>query len=141
MNRKQFDQQLFDTNDIPARVAVIEYLTGMYVVENEDKYGPDLVAYYGFKPAYYIEVEVKHNWQKSAQFPFPTIQLPQRKEKFTKLDLPVEFWILRADLKAAMIIPDYVLSSSSLVEVPNRYVSEGEMFFQVPIENCILVEL
>lgn len=142
--RKQFSQELHTQNDIPARLAVSQYVeqSGLYVRENEDKYGPDLVVYRGFRPAYYIEVEVKRVWRAGRDtFPYPTVQLPERKQKFLKLGMPIEFWLLREDLQYAVIVPDFVLEKSPLVEVPNKYMQSGELFFQVDISQCQVVDI
>ncbi len=141
---KEFSQDLFDSNDSRARTRVLTYLrenTGLHVVENLDKYGPDLVAFRGFQPSYYIEVEVKHVWKDPTKFPYDTVQLPQRKEKYSKLKLPVQFWLLNTTLEAAIIIEGSELSKVSPVEVRNKYISEGEMFFQIPTSDCKVVNL
>lgn len=141
---KSFDPELFEQNDNRARNAVMETLNhdGMYVHINDDHYGPDLMVYVGFKHKYYVECEVKHNWKDGTRkFPFPTVQLPERKAKFAKLTKSVEFWILSEDLLSAVIIPDYILDSIIPVEVPNRLVASGELFYQVPIDQCIIRRL
>ena len=142
--RKKFSKSLFTQNDSPAREAVMNFLSqeGFLVKENPDKYGADLIVHKGFKPGFYIEAEVKRVWRKEQDtFPWDTIQLPERKSKFTKLDMPCEFWILREDLKRAIRIPDFVVRNSPLVPVKNVLVQEGELFFRIDIEQCDLVEL
>ncbi len=139
---KKFDEQLFRESDSPARIAVLTHLDsqGLFATENVDKYGPDLVLYSGYKPMSYIEVEIKRGWTGS-DFPFPTVNLPVRKEKFLNLGLPIEFWILNGTLDSAIIIPDYTLDSSLIKEVRNNQIEDGEMFYQVPAELCILKKL
>ena len=139
---KKFSQKLFNKNDAAARNAVLNHIDsiGLYAVENDDRYGPDLILYSGLKPISYIEVEVKRVWS-GPDFPWDTIQLPQRKEKFAKLKLSTEFWILNDTLDHAVIIPDTELTQDLLKEVRNKFISEGELFFQVPIEKCNLKEL
>lgn len=142
MSRKPFDQQLFNRNDPEARDAVLSHLDslGLYAKENDDQYGPDIILYRGLKPLSYIEVEVKRVWTGEV-FPWDSIQLPERKTKFTKLGLPCEFWVLNSTMQHAIIIPDTALSSSFLKEIPNRYVASGEMFYQIPLDICIRKEL
>jgi hypothetical protein len=156
---KQFDPALFASNDERARAAVMHALNhdGMYACPNPDKYGPDICVYSGYRHVSYVECEIKLVW-KSGQdtFPWPTIQVPERKHKFTRDGAPatptgkrpaahtwkeVEYWVFREDCQVAIIIPEHVLSSSPLVEVPNRYTAKGELFFQVPIEQCIVRSL
>lgn len=141
---KQFDQKLHDDNNTAAVHTVISYMgkLGAYVQHNPDQYGVDLVLFRGYKPYSYIEVEVKRVWLPEQEvFPYPTLQIPKRKEKFLKLGKPVEFWILRSDLKFALVAADKVVEMSPCVEVPNKYVPAGEYFYQVPVTECNLVEL
>ncbi len=140
---KQFSKQLHTSYDSPARAAVLAYLEsgGLYAVENDDRFGPDLVVYTGFRPKYYVEPEVKLSWLAGTEFPFTTVQVPARKSKFLQLGLPVEFWILREDLQYALVIPDHVLSAAPQMEVPNKYRETGEFFYQVPVDQCILLDI
>ena len=142
--RKKFSPTLYAENDQRARDVVLSFLMrgGSWVRRNDDLYGPDLILYagHGCEPISYVEVEVKRVWT-AGPFPWSTIQIPERKGKLLREALPIEFWVLRADLKEAVIIPGYVVDSSSLVEVPNVLVSSGERFFRVPIEQCIREEL
>ena len=40
------------------------------------------------------------------------------------------------------IIPDYTIKEKgSVVEVPNRYVREGEQFYSIPVESIKKVKL
>lgn len=139
---KAFDQKLFEENDRAARNAVLNYIDsqGLYAMENDDKYGPDLVLYSGLSPISYIEVEVKRVWH-GPDFPWDSVQLPQRKEKFSKLKMGTEFYILNLTMDHAIIIPDSALSKDLLQEVRNKYIPEGEMFFQVPIDMCNIVKI
>lgn len=140
---KPFDQTNKDLHNERACAAVENYLTlqGIHTQRNDDLYGPDVIMYKGFKKFTYIEVEIKRVWLPNIEFPWATIQLPERKGKFLRLGLPIEFWILRKDCKAAVIIPDYVLSKDLLIEVPNRLVASGELFYKVPIDKCIRKDL
>lgn len=138
---KQFDSQLYAEYDAKARAVVRGALAAEWDIrDNDDKYGPDLIVYRDGKPLYYIEVEVKRVW-RNAKFPWDAVQLPERKIKFLSLGLSIEYWILRNDLGAALIIPDYLLDGAAPVEVPNKYNASGELFYQIPVSNCILKEL
>jgi hypothetical protein len=139
---KRFDERLFLDNDTPARSAVMRHIdaAGLYITDNDDRYGPDLIVYKGLKKSYYIECEIKNVWS-GADFPYDSVQLPSRKEKFLKAGLPIEFWILNKELTHAVVLPDFIIDSSFLVEVPNRLVSSGEYFYQIPIDKCIIKKL
>lgn len=140
--RKPFDRELFDTNDAKARAAVLHLLhsEGVHAIENDDLYGPDIVVYSGYTPSSYIEVEIKAAWRDGLVFPFPTVQLAERKGKYLRKRLNIEYWLLNPACTRAIIIPDYALSSSLIVEVPNRLIASGEKFYQVPISDCIIKE-
>lgn len=139
---KQFDRDLYNKNNQAAVDAVLRHilLQGGYARSNYDLYGPDIQLYSGYKHYSYIEVEIKQIWTTNP-FPYETVQLPERKSKFLKLGKPLEFWILRSDLKFALVLADKLVEDSPLVEVPNKYVAAGERFFQVPVQQAILVEL
>ena len=142
--RKQFDKQLFQANDIAARETIKHYIgrSGLFVRDNPDVYGPDLIVYKGFKPLSYVEVEVKLVWKpEQYQFPWGTVQLPERKMKFLNLGLPIEFFILRADLERAVLIPDYIVAKSPIEEVKNKYVKVGELFCRIDIRECQVIDV
>jgi len=144
MTRKPFDQKLLESNDPTAREAIKDYIgrSGLFVRDNPDIYGPDLIVYKGFKPLSFVEVEVKLVWKPEQNiFPWDTVQLPERKLKFLNLGLPIEFFILRADLERAVFFPDTVVAKSPIKEVRNKYVKVGEMFCQIDIRECQVIDI
>lgn len=143
---KKFSTELHKEFDDSACTAVLKHLIedlGLYAVRNDDMYGVDIVVFGGLrKPASYVEVEVKKVWRQDQDvFPWKDINIPTRKEKFLKLGLPTEFWVLREDLNMAIVIPDIILEKAPRVEVPNKYNASGELFFKVLIEDCILKDM
>jgi hypothetical protein len=142
--RKGFDSQLFNNTDMPAREVIKDYIgqSGLFVRDNPDTYGPDLIVYKGFKPLSYVEVEIKLVWKpEQYHFPWNIVQLPERKLKFLNLGLPIEFFILRADLQRAILIPDYVVANSPIEEVRNKYVKVGELFCRINISECQVIDI
>jgi hypothetical protein len=139
---KKFDQKLFNENDVSARLAILSHMDsqGLFCIENDDKYGPDLILYRGLSPYSYIECEIKRVWS-GPSLPWDTVQLPVRKEKFLKLGLPTEFYIINKELTHCIVIPDFVLAKLPKVEVRNVYIPDGELFWQVPLSECILLKL
>ena len=135
--KKRFDAELHRENDGPAVRAVLQYLhlQGIWAAQNDDKYGPDIVVYSGYTPSRYVEVEVKRGWGDTS-FPFDSVHLPERKGKYLRKRLGIEYWILNSSLTRAVIIPDYALDSSLLEEVRNKLVSSGEQFYCIPLDQC-----
>lgn len=137
---KKFSTEVYQANDTKGVHRVLSYLgeAGLFALRNDDTYGVDIHVFTGFKPAYHIEVEIKQAWKSGPGFPFPTVNLPERKRKFAELAKPVEFWILSKDLEWAIIVPDFAVTEDKLAEVKNKYITSGEKFFQIPVDQCII---
>lgn len=137
---KNFDAELYRANDTLGVNRVLTYLgdSGVFALRNDDQYGVDINVFGGFKPLYHIEVEIKQAWKNGPGFPFPTVNLPERKRKFAELPKPVEFWVLSSNLEWAIIVPDFAVTDDKLAEVSNKYIAAGEKFFQVPVSDCII---
>jgi len=137
---KKFDKQLFEENDKIARECAKTYFTSLgYTIEdNPDIYGPDLILTSG-EVKCFIECEIKHNWSGEI-FQFDTIQFPQRKAKFA-ISHGVIFFMINSMKTKALVVSGDVLMKSPLVEVPNRYIQKGELFFQVPLKSAKFVSL
>ena len=135
MTYKKFDQKLFNKNDVPAREAAKKFWEsrGVHARDNPDVYGPDLILDIGNL----LEVEIKHTWRD--KFPFDTLQLPERKEKFAKIGCM--FMVFNSNLTQAFLFDGDTVLDSPKKEVYNKYVSKGELFFQIPINKVRLCEL
>jgi len=138
---KSFDRQLFNDNDTLARAAGKRYwgAMGYEVTDNPDRYGPDLIIDTG-KDKYYGEVEIKRVWS-GPEFKYDTLQIPERKKKFIGRDMPCVFAVFNNEQTHGFLCPGDILAISPLVEVSNKYVRSGEMFFQVPISSLIFIEV
>jgi len=139
--RKVFSKALFDETDTSARAAAKRYWgsLGHTVEDHPDRYAVDLIVDTGSE-TFYCEVEIKKVWQ-GAVFKYDTLQIPERKSKFAKLDKPAYFMVFNDEKTHAFICPSSILLSSPVVEVPNKYVYKGELFFQVPVNLISLVEI
>lgn len=139
--RKRFDRDLFNETDISARAAAKNYWTslGHTVEDHPDRYAIDLIVDTGTE-SFYCEVEIKKVW-KGAEFKYDTLQIPERKSKFAKLDKPSCFMVFNNERSHAFICKHTTLLDSPVVEVPNKYVYKGELFFQVPVIHLDLVEI
>ena len=137
--RKKFDKELFAKYDKIARDATTSHLQdrGYTVIANPDKYAQDLIAYmpidnYEFD----VECEIKRLW-KSDSFPFDSVQLPQRKQKF--FNGRTRFFIWNEPLTKAATFWDYNINDLEPVEVRNKYLAKDEYFFQVPLDRVEFV--
>ena len=139
--RKVFSKSLFDETDTSARAAAKLYWQSLgYTVEDHpDRYAVDLIVDTGTE-TFYCEVEIKKVWSGTT-FKYDTLQIPERKSKFAKLDKPAYFMVFNNEVTHAFLCPSSILLSSPVVEVPNKYVYKGEMFFQVPINLISIVEI
>jgi hypothetical protein len=135
---KDFDPDLYNEFDSPAKDAMREHLLlkghDRVVVPRED-FGPDLYSFLcGMKM--YHEVEVSRGWANQMDFPFEKGSVPERKKRLANLvkDTPLYFWMLRKDLRRAVVFSSVYLRHEYLVEVKNRMIAEGEFFYRIPLK-------
>lgn len=143
----RFDQSLHALHDTPAVAAVLSHLewAGLWAEQNPDWFGPDIIVWRGFQPAFYIEVEQRRAWQSGA-WPehWEEVHIPERKgHMYFTLALPCEHWILSASLKEALILPDSLIQKcgESLKEFKNSRIQGGELFYHIPAAQAIQLEL
>lgn len=137
--RKRFDRELYNQTDKLAKTklfSLLEYNDNIQASENPKKTGVDILV---TNPdtgdlLFNIETEIKRVW-KGEKFPYESVQIPERKKKYTGLGKPTLFVMFNEDQTKYLVIRDTDLISSPLVEVPNKYVYKGELFFQVPLEK------
>jgi len=136
--KKRFDPALFAETDAKARACGKQYWTslGHTVEDNPDRYGADLIV----DGKFYCEVEIKKVWSGDT-FQYDTLQIPHRKAKYTKLDMPCKFIVFNSTQSHGILVDGETLASSPVKEVPNKYSYKDEMFFQVPIKNTTLISL
>lgn len=137
--RKPFEQELHDQFDAPAKKAIVDYMqkrcNHVQVLPNPDKYGIDLLVYRDEKFIGGVEVEVRQ-WNPC---PYDTIHIPHRKNKyFIKNTL---FFALTKDMKNAYWIEGHKIKDCPVKEVSNYKIPQGEMFYDVPIENFVFINL
>lgn len=133
--KKRFDRNLYKLYDELAKDATKLYNEGLgqTLTDNPDRYRQDLVA-----DSHLVECEVKLVWDTD-EFPYDTVQLPQRKAKF--FDKLTKFYIWNKSLTRAATFWSDDIKDLEPVEVPNKYVYKGEYFFQIPLEMVEFVEL
>ena len=126
MINKEFNKESHAANDKPAKDLVIKFLKskGLDAMENPNDYGIDImVSRY--------EVERREIWVNS--FPFRTVHIPTRKEKFLKYN--IVYAIVNKDFSKIMLCTSEIIRKYNKIEVPNKSVPRGEYFYDVPIEE------
>jgi hypothetical protein len=137
--RKPFEQELHDKYDMPAKLAVRNYMEtncDVKVYPNKDKYGVDLVLSRNGKVIGYAEVEVR---QWSPNCPYPTIHVPERKTKF--FGDRVLFFALTKDMQHAYWIQTNEIKKYPIKEISNYKIPRGEMFYDVPTSEFVFITL
>lgn len=140
---KPFSKELHKKYDTKGKRAIKKYFEknyGVIVKTNPDKYGVDLIMYLDNEVVGLIEVEVRASWA-SDTFPFETLNVPLRKKKLLINPFPTFFASVNANSTRAFICQAQRVLESPLIENPNKYVAEGEMFYSIPIGNITLVSL
>lgn len=131
--RKPFSKALHKSNDPQSRRIVIEYFKkqGIPLQENPNQFGIDLISADG---TLQIEVEHRLSWGED-QWPFPDINVPERKAKFLA-DGKAQYIILSRDYSHIGIIRGEVVKEyihdNNLHLNRNKYVRDGEYFYKVP---------
>ncbi len=136
LNRKPFDRELYDRYDGMARDYAKHELeaAGYSIEDNERKMGVDLIVRKDGDILFYVECEIKTALDKP--FHYKTLQLPERKLKFCGLSHPTLFTLFNTKGDKYFAVWDKFVRASPLKEVYNKYVSNREFFFQIPVVDC-----
>lgn len=143
---KKFDKKLHAENDKIARNVVKSFFNnrfskdGVTIIDNPNKYGVDLWMMRNGNIIANLEAEVKIVW-KGHRFPFPNIQFPTRKKKFAGLGKPTMYCMLNEDKSRLLTVWDKYFTDDKIVEVPNKYVPQGEMFYQIPLDKAVFYDI
>jgi len=137
--RKKFNKLLYEQNDKKGKEFVTKLLNKAYpdltIIEGS-KFGVDLqILDNNNEIVYTAEVEIRNNWDTDGEFPFSTVNIPERKRKF--FNGRCTYYSINKNCTRCLMIEDKDILNSPLVNNPNKYVSSDEMFFQVPKEKCI----
>ena len=88
---------------------------------------------------------MKNQWKGDWNTNWKEIRIPYRKHKLINkvadADGFFNFYILRADRKAAWRIKDNVVAESDVREAQGRNIVKGEHFFHIPYEKAELIKL
>jgi len=131
MRTKPFNQKVHDACDPPAREAVSKYIKatwGMNAWHNPDQYAVDLIIEKDKELIGYAEIEMR-DWDHC---PFRTIHIPKRKDKLFNNDKKTIYFVVSRGMERAWYIDSQVIKDSAVAEIPNKAVSQGEYFYDVP---------
>ena len=142
---KPFDHSEYKRSDAKAKKIAAELFLDLYpnlthITESISEYAIDLELYENYKLVGYLETEIKYSW-KGSTFPFKTIQFPERKTKYLCLQFKTWFCMINATCTYALIVDAEDIKSSPLKMVPNKKISKGEKFFQVPLAKAAIYKL
>jgi len=128
---KQFDVDRYAADD-SAKNEVIAWLrsNGIDASVNPDQFGIDILASRNGNK-FNIEVEVKHPW-KGKHFPFDTVHIASRKEKFAheKSGVFVWFCLVNHERTHAVFVPGVEFLAAPIV-VKNTTCTTGESFREI----------
>jgi hypothetical protein len=106
---------------------------GLILVHLGDDFAVDLTTRYG-PPYLTFDTEVKHSWDEDF-FPFPTVDVPVRKQKYIKPGFSVVMF--NDSLEYFTMIPGEVLLKAKR-EPKDTYRSVDELFFKVPTNEVTI---
>ena len=135
---KPFDRKLYDQTDGKAKRKIKKYLRSKnhIVHDSKEDYKCDVKSISSGGIVTFSEVEIKLSWEGEWPTSWKDVRIPYRKKKLLdSIESNLTFYIFRKDCKEMWIIPDYIIKEKGVVvEVPNRYVKEGEQFYSIPVE-------
>ena len=131
--RKPFSRALYDKADGKAKEIIRTYLQeqGHKLKDDKEKYSCDIEGENGHG----WEVEIKYSWKGEWPDSWRDVRIPYRKKKLLnqKGEDNITFYVLNNQCNEVWEIRGTTLSSSDVVEVSNKFVKEGELFFSVPV--------
>jgi hypothetical protein len=132
MVTKPFNQAVHDACDPPAREAIKQYIKSawdMNALHNPDQYAVDLMIEKDKELVGYAEIEMR-DWDRC---PFNTIHIPKRKDKLFNNNKRTIYFVVSRGMTKAWYIDTDVIKTSAVREIPNKAVSQGEYFYDVPL--------
>ena len=92
---------------------------------------------------YYIEVEVKHDWDKY-EFPFDTIDIAGRRDKIFKpsrIENTYLFMLNSKQERFLILSAKDILMNSVKIAKATKYTPNGEVFIRVPASAAKYIDL
>ena len=136
---KAFSRSLYNQHDHAGKQFVAKVLRKKHgedlEIMGDAGFGVDLKLYKNGEKIGTAEVEVRNNWRDNDPFPFDTVNIPYRKKKFFT-DGSCVYFSVNKNLTRCLIITEKIILESPIKENHNNYVANGDIFFNVAVENC-----
>lgn len=129
---KIFNNEIYKVSD-PVKFAVAQKLNkiGYYTKVVED-FNVDIKVYIPEQGYQDHEVEWRTIW-KSNLFPYPTIHIPERKTRLIN-ETDLFYWVVNNEINKALVCnAKHCMIKSYLKMIPNKQISTGEEFYDIPI--------
>lgn len=139
MSGYKYSQEMYDKFDEMGKNAVKRFFAerNLKAVPNPtNKFVIDMYVYDGDELVALAEAEVRSEWT-GKRFPFPTIHVPIRKDKYLHQDLPSFYFTINHDATATYVIDaqDVVKSNRHMTDTTRQ---KNELFFDVPLSKAKL---
>ena len=135
IRRKKFSQELYNEADRKAKDIIRSYLEseGHSLLEDEEKYSCDIEG----KDGQGWEVEIKYAWGRKWPPSWRDVRIAYRKKKLLerKGSENITFYVLNSMCEEAWEIPGQAVSEAEVVEVSNKFVPRGELFYSIPVSK------
>ena len=134
--RKPFSRALYNEADSKAKGILRTYLQeqGHKLKEDVEKYYCDIEG----EDDHGWEVEIKYAWKGEWPSSWLDVRIPHRKKRLIdkKGEDNITFYILNDMCNQAWEIPGAIVSRAEVKEVSNRFMPEGEMFYNILISQA-----
>ena len=134
--RKPFSRALYDKADRKAKDIIRIYL------ENQGhKLKKDIEQYYcdiEGEEGHGWEVEIKYSWKKEWPEAWEDVRIPHRKKRLIdkKGEENITFCVLNSMCTQAWEIPGSVVAGAEGIEVSNKFVPKGELFYSIFVSQA-----
>ena len=147
--RKQFDRNLYVVADRDAKAATLDWLKSLdfSTVDTTERKDFDIICKSKEEKLHLYEVEIKYSWKGDWSPYWAEIRIPHRKKRLLDKwqkecpDASFTFIVFRNDCKKAWHINAEVLLTCEVKEVSNRNVKRGELFFHIPVEEALMIDM
>jgi|TARA_R110002110_G_scaffold149242_1_gene340492 hypothetical protein len=134
--RKPFSKALYDKADPKAKGVLRTYLLnqGHKLEKDTENYYCDIEG----EDGHGWEVEIKYSWPLYWPPTWLDVRIPYRKKRLIdkKGEDNITFYILNGMCNQAWEIPGVIVSRAEVKEVSNRFMPEGEMFYNILISQA-----